>query len=91
MEHSKYIEKTFLSEDGLVDKTVKTRSLNGIMVRIKDLEALSVNENIMTFLDAIKSVLEDAYRIDMYKFQFKLLTLSLNKELDNIQKMIDNE
>lgn len=91
MDASKYIEKTFLSENELIDRAVKTRTLNAIAGRIGELSALTTNESIMGFIDSCNDVLEDAHKIDMYKFQFKLLTLIISKELDNIEQMVKYE
>lgn len=88
MNNERFIETEFLSEDSLIDKTVKTRTLNVISAKIKSLEQITLDEIILSTLESIKLLVEDAYNLTMYKFQFKIFTLSINKDLENIEKMI---
>ena len=88
MNISRYIEKTYLSEDQLVENTVKVRTLNLISEQLRGLLVKTTDAKVIAKINALIYVLEDGYKIAMYKFQFKAFTLSLNKEIEYLKRVI---
>jgi len=86
-----YTNREFKSEDKLIQKSHKTQILNALKVKIDDLQSRTMNENLLAIIDAHLAVIDDAYEIDMYGFQFKALLNIMNKELENIKRIIDIE
>lgn len=84
-----YTEKKFASESKLVPEKVKLSVLNGIKQKIIEMQGATTDPVVMDALDVHTRLLEDAYNINMYKFQFKLLINILNKELLNLEKIIE--
>jgi hypothetical protein len=90
IKHAKFINQTFLSEDQLTENSVKTRTLSIIIDRIKIAESkLTQNSPLYAPLETLRGLVEDAYIISMYKFEFKIFTLSLLKELKTIEDIIN--
>jgi hypothetical protein len=88
MNNDYYVEQDFNLDAQLIQPSIKTQVLNGIKQRITDQYLSTENKDILAVLDAQTQIIEDAYKIDMYKFQFKLLINILNKELDNIKTIL---
>lgn len=84
----KYIEQEFLSETDIISNTAKTRMLNVIDSELTSLIQLTTDSTILDSIMTLKNIVEDSYNLTMYKFQFKLLTLSLNKEIQNLKDII---
>jgi len=91
METTKYLEKEFLSEDEIIDRSIKTRTINNIAEKIKDLNTRTTDPQLIAMLGSLSNLLKDAYVIDMYKFQFKIFTLAIQKEISAIQEVISAE
>jgi hypothetical protein len=83
-----YVEKTFLSEQELVDSHSKTRGLNSIKLRVDDLYSKTEDKRVLAKLASIYLLLEDAYKISMYKFQFKTFVYAMTKELKNLEEFV---
>jgi hypothetical protein len=88
MDNSRFIETTFLSEDQLIDKHIKIRSLNSLSEQLKILEKDLKIEELLAQAYIIRTLIEDAYNVSMYKFQFKIFTLSLNQEIKTLSNNI---
>lgn len=88
MDFETYVEKTFLSEQELVDNQTKTRGLNGLKFKVDNLLTQTEDRRLLGKISSIYLLLEDAYKISMYKFQFKAFILSLTKEIKNIEDYI---
>lgn len=91
-----YIKQIFLNEAELVPENVKTQVLNTIKAKIDTVQSdastkltPTLASPILSALETLGLIVEDAYNISMYKFQFKLITNSLNKELQNLEDMIE--
>jgi len=85
---SNYVEETFLSEDELIDRTSKSRNLNGLKFKVDKLFIETDDARVKSKLASMISILEDAYKIDMYKFQFKAFVLSIGKEIKNLEEYV---
>lgn len=90
-----YINQIFLNETELMPENIKVQVLNTIKSKIDKIQSDAsvqidtyVSLNILAALETINLIVEDAYNISMYKFQFKLITNSLNKELKNLEDMV---
>lgn len=95
MENIRFIEQEFLNEDELVDVEIKTKTLNALGLKLKNLKSTTTNvvsskirKEITIMIKMIESLVSDAYNISLYKFQLKLLILSINEEIANITRMI---
>ena len=88
MSDSFYTNETFLSEDELIDKTSKSRNLNGLKFKVDKLSTETEDPRVKSKLASMVSILEDAYKIDMYKFQFKAFILSMGKEIKNLEEYV---
>lgn len=91
---SLYNNSTLLNSDKLISDSAKIQTLNTYKQRIHDVrsdERLkdSPDSLILNSLDTIELTINDAYKISMYKFAFKLLTSVLEKEISNIEKMVE--
>ena len=84
----RFIDKEFLSEDKLADKAQKTRVLNIFSSKLKEMESSTLNKELIAAIASLKIIVEDAYTLTMYKFQFKLLTLAIQKEIQNIEDIL---
>jgi hypothetical protein len=89
-----YINQIFLNETELMPENVKVQVLNTIKAKIDKIQSDASSQMeahlalpILSSLETLLLIVEDAYNISMYKFQFKLITNSLNKELKNLEDM----
>lgn len=87
---TKFIEKEFLNEDQLIAKQTKTKTINQLKEDIKALMNKAKKVKHKTKLIALDKLLDDAYELDMYAFQFKIFKLSIQKELSNLELFIQN-
>ena len=76
------------SEDQIVNINTKVLSLNFFQNQLNELESERVSEKLKAKIAALKQVLDDTYELDVYKFQFKVLTEILAKEIADIQQEI---
>lgn len=79
---------SMLSQDQLVPENVKVQALNNIKNKIDELQMLTLDKIILDALSTIALVIEDAYHISLYRFQFTLLTNIATKELKTIEETI---
>lgn len=89
MNEEYFIEEEVLNDDRLVNKQTKTQTLNSFKELIKDLSSKTTDKNNIAILIAMDKIIDDAYRLDMYTFQFKIFSLSLQKEIKNIKEIIE--
>jgi hypothetical protein len=90
-----YINQIFLNETELMPDNIKVQVLNTIKAKIDKVQSDASTQMtahlalpILSSLETLMLIVEDAYNISMYKFQFKLITNSLNKELKNLEDMV---
>lgn len=86
----RFIEKEFLNEDQLISKTTKTRTLSLFKEDVKALMKKAKKKMHIAKLKSLDKLLDDAYELDMYAFQFKIFKLSIQKELKNLEIFITN-
>lgn len=84
-----YEDREFLNTDELVGKSIKYQMLGSVKYKTEQLKLITEDENILDALDAILLVVEDAYNIDLYKFQFKSLSNILFTELKDLEETIE--
>lgn len=82
------IVDSMLSDEELVTMNTKVLSLNFFQSQLNELNTPSLAEKHTSKIKAIKQILDDAYELDLYKFQFKILTEILSKEIANLQQEI---
>jgi hypothetical protein len=87
-DNEKYIEKEFLSSDKIVDKAYKNKMLSLLDSKITEVMSKTTKTSIIDALESLRIIIKDAYIITMYDFQFKILLLSLQKEIENIEDII---
>lgn len=87
---AKYIEREFLSSDELISSVTKTRTLNLISESLDALVKRTNDNVILGLIDGLRYIIEDAYVISMYKFQFKVFTVSLSEEVATITQMVEH-
>ena len=90
MNFDKYIELNFMNSQELIDSAIKTKSLNSIKFRVDALMVKTSDSRLLSKISSIYLLLEDAYKISMYKFQFKTFVLSLTKEVKNLEDYVSN-
>lgn len=83
-----YIEKILVNESEVVDKAYRIRVLNHLSEKIETLIPEVGDVELVQVLNTLKSIIIDAYNIDMYEFQFKSLKDIINKEIKNIESII---
>ena len=83
-----YVEKTFLNPEELIETFIKTKSLNSLKFRLDKMSQGLDNRRLIGKIASIYMLLEDAYKISMYKFQFKVFIMSLTKEIKNLEDYI---
>lgn len=92
---AQYFKDTVMvNTDEIVNSKTKTQILNNIKSSLEELlteETLKAKPdgNILVAIQTNLSILEDAYSIDLYKFQFKALTNILRVEIKNIKDLIN--
>ena len=81
------IENINTPED-LISRNIKTQTLNAMTVELSALKSSTDSKLITNKIDYISSSLEDAYKIDMYKFQFKVYVDIMSKEIKDVKNSI---
>lgn len=76
------------SSEEIVPNNIKIQALNNIKNKIDELERRTMDLILLNALTTISNLVEDAYRISLYRFQFQLLTNIINKELKTIEETI---
>ncbi len=87
-----YQEKELSRSSEIMPRNIKSQILNNLKSILEDLYAAEFikeppDEIILNIILTNLLVIEDAARIDMYKFQFSALTNILTVEIKNIQDM----
>ena len=77
-----------LSPDEIVSINAKVLNLNFFKSQLLTLSGTTANVNLLAKISSLELILEDAYELDMYQFQFKIFIETLSKEIKNIQEEI---
>jgi hypothetical protein len=88
MNFDKYVELEYINPQELIDNSTKTKSLNSIKFRADVLMTKTTDKRLLSKIGSVYLLLEDAYKISMYKFQFKIFVLSLTKEIKNLEDYV---
>lgn len=79
---------TISSSDEIISRIIKTQTLNVLKETLENLlKSTTVHQYISTINYNIL-LIEDCYKIDMYKFQFKAITDMLQKDIKNLKEVI---
>jgi hypothetical protein len=83
-----------ISPEEIIAKNTKNQILNNIKASLEELLNIETLKDepdslITSAICTNLSILEDAYSIDMYKFQFKAFTNILRVEIKNIKDIIN--
>jgi len=92
----RFTYKEYLSPNELLPMNVKVQALNGMKARLDKIqtdastliESEDIANGVLSAIDSLMMVLEDSYKINFYKFQFKILTASMNKEIKTLEEII---
>jgi hypothetical protein len=89
MKNDMYVEVAEMAPSNeVVSKTSRIQTLNIIKATLEDLLTQTTDKNIENIIYAHLLALEDCYKIDMYKFQFKALADMMQKDIKNIKEAI---
>lgn len=91
MNFDTYVETTLLTSEELVENSAKTKSLNGLKFRLDSMVVKTEDRRLLSKITSIYLLLEDAYKISMYRFQFKTFILAISKEIKNIEDYITGQ
>lgn len=84
-----YIEQDVISASNeIISKTTKTQTLNVIKDTLEAILQSSTTKSITDTVLYDLEIIEDCYKIDMYKFQFKAVTDMLQKDIKNLKEAI---
>lgn len=87
-----YEEQDFANPKAIIPNNTKAQILNGIDIKLKSLKIEAIAKDdpiIINAIASIQDVLEDAYKITMYRFQFQNLINIMNEEVRNIEDMLE--
>lgn len=93
-DHEMYFREVSMQASGeIVSQGVKTQILNNLKSMLEDLlnqEFLKdePDEQILSMINANLMVIEDAYIVDLYKFQFQAITNIISVEIKNIKDLV---
>lgn len=84
-----YVEKdSLLNSKEIILRTTKSQTLNILMAKLKDLLAKTKDKVTIATINYDLIILEDAYNVDMYAFQFKGLKEIIEKDIKNLSESI---
>lgn len=72
----------------IISRAIKTQSLNTLSFKLNTLSSQTTSEQVKEKIQSILTIIEDAYNIDMYKFQFKILSELVSKEISIIEDIV---
>lgn len=75
----------------IISRSTKTQSLNTLSFKLNALSSQTTSEQVKDKIQSILTILEDAYNIDMYRFQFKILTEMTLKEISILEDIVSLE
>jgi len=89
---NQYEEVNFASPKAIIPNNTKAQVLNGIDAKLKSLKIQAEIRDdtiIINSIISIEDILNDAYNITMYRFQFQNLINIINEEIRNIEDIIE--
>lgn len=88
MTSDSFYETVIMSQEELVDKITKTKNLNSIKLKLDKLVKSTIDKKVLANAGSMYMILEDAFQIDMYRFQFKAFIYTLNKEIKILEDFV---
>jgi hypothetical protein len=89
MENELYIEVDSISaSDEIISRIAKTQTLNIIKDNLEELLKSTTVKEYISVIQYNLILIEDCYKIDMYKFQFKAIVDMLQKDIKNLKEAI---
>lgn len=79
---------TLASENGIISQSLKTKVLNKHVATLLDIKSKIRDIDVKISIDTLLLIIEDAYKIDMYKFQFTLLSDMIEKETKTFEEIL---
>lgn len=76
------------SSNEIISKQSKTQTLNVLKSKLEELISMTDNISLKQKMYTALAIIEDCYKIDMYKFQFKGLASILQKDIKNFEETI---
>lgn len=87
--------ENMLSENDIYPQNAKVQILNSHKVTLDRLEEQArkidkvKGQPVISSIVILKQLVEDAYSISLYKFQFKMFNSSLIEEIENLRNILD--
>ena len=82
------IVETMLTPEEIISKNIKTQTLNTLGIQLTTMKSQTSDKLILNKIGYLSSTIEDAYKVDMYKFQFKVFVDILTKEMQDVKNSI---
>lgn len=79
---------TMNASNEIIDAKIKVQTLNIIRNEFEKMIELTSNKKYISIIKYNLTLLEDCYKIDMYKFQFKALVDILQKDIKNLKEAL---
>jgi hypothetical protein len=88
---SEFVEAQLLNQEELIAKHTKTISLNNVLEQLQALKKLTKSATRVAQINSLIMVIEDMFKIDMYKFHFKTATENIKSDIEALKRLIENE
>jgi hypothetical protein len=72
----------------VISKQTRIQTLNVLKSKLDSLYLQTTSDNTRAVISSQLAILNDCYKIDMYKFQFKAVINILQKDIKNIEESI---
>lgn len=82
------IVQSITTPEDIISRNIKTQTLNTLSQDLNTFKTQTINKLILNKIGYVQSTMEDAFKVDMYKFQFKVFIDILTKEIKDIKDAI---
>jgi hypothetical protein len=82
------IVEAITTPEDVISKNIKTQTLNTLSLDLTSIKNGLTDKLILNKIGYLNSTIEDAYKVDMYKFQFKVFIDILTKEIQDLKNAI---
>lgn len=77
------------NEKQVISEVAKNQTLNVLRSQLIDISDSTNSKRLKAYVEWNIKILDDCYKIDMYKFQFKLVSDMLQKEIKNLKEAVE--
>ena len=85
-----FVEESMVNVNELIPVHTKTIALNNLTNKLNEIRTKTTNFVLIRKINALRLVIEDMYKIDMYKFQFKSASENLVGDIAALKRAVDN-